>query len=81
MPGRIESGMRYFESKGFKVKLGKYLENSQRFPAGKDEDRAHDIISFFVDPDVKAIVATVDGYGSHAFWYCLIMMSFTPIQK
>ena len=64
MPGRIESGIRYFESKGFKVKLGKYLENAQRFLDGKDEDRAHDIMSFFVDPDVKAIVATASGYGS-----------------
>ena len=64
MPGRIESGIHYFESRGFKVKLGKHLENADRFLAGKDEDRAHDIMSFFADPDVKAIVATAGGHGS-----------------
>lgn len=62
--GRIESGTRYLEQKGFKVKLGAHLEETERFLAGKDQDRAKDIMDFFLDPDVKAIMATAGGYGS-----------------
>lgn len=62
--GRIETGTRYLESKGFKVKVGKHLQCAERFLAGKDEERARDIMEFFLDPDVKVIMATAGGYGS-----------------
>jgi muramoyltetrapeptide carboxypeptidase len=61
---RIETGIRYFESKGLKVKLGKNLRNTERFLAGTDEERAADVMRLFADPDVKAIIATAGGVGS-----------------
>lgn len=63
-PERIEQGTCYLESKGFKVKLATHLQHAERFLAGHDEDRAQDIMDFFVDPEVKAIMATAGGYGS-----------------
>jgi muramoyltetrapeptide carboxypeptidase len=63
-PGRIETGTCYLEQKGFKVKLGKHLKNADRFLAGKDEDRASDVMDFFLDPEVHAIMATAGGHGS-----------------
>lgn len=44
MPGRLEAGIPYLESKGYKVKLGKHLHDSKRFLAGTDEDRAKDVM-------------------------------------
>ena len=63
-PDRVESGTRYLESLGFRVKLGPHLKDSERFLAGSDADRASDIMSFFIDSEVKAIMATAGGYGS-----------------
>ena len=64
MPGRLETGITYLEEKGFNVKLGDHLQDAHRFLAGRDEDRAKDIMNFFIDKDVKAIMATGGGYGS-----------------
>ena len=64
MPGRLEAGISYLEEKGFKVKLGNHIHDTNRFLAGRDEDRAKDIMDFFLDEDVNAIMATGGGYGS-----------------
>jgi muramoyltetrapeptide carboxypeptidase len=52
------------QQKGFKVKVGPHLHNTERFLAGTDEARAQDIMDFFRDGDVHAILATAGGYGS-----------------
>lgn len=64
MPGRLEAGILYFENKGFKVKVGRHNTKSNRFLAGIDQERAADLMDFFKDPEVKAIIATGGGYGS-----------------
>lgn len=64
LPGRLEMGVSYLKKKGFKVKLGNHLHGADRFLAGRDEDRAEDIMNFFTDESVKAIMATGGGYGS-----------------
>ena len=63
-PGDIESGIQFLESQGFKIKVGKHINDVERFLAGKDEDRAKDIMDFFQDQEVKAIIATRGGQGS-----------------
>jgi muramoyltetrapeptide carboxypeptidase len=40
------------------------VHEANRFLAGKDQDRAQDVMSFFSDPDIYAIMATGGGYGS-----------------
>ena len=64
MPGRLESGILYLEQKGFKVKVGNHVHDAHRFLAGSDEHRAKDIMNFFMDEEVKVIMATGGGYGS-----------------
>jgi muramoyltetrapeptide carboxypeptidase len=64
MSGRLEAAVYYLEQKGFKVKLGSHLQDANRFLAGSDENRAQDIMDFFIDKDVKVIMATGGGYGS-----------------
>src|SRR5690242_20588357 len=64
LPGRLEAGIAYLQNKGFKVKLGNHIHETHRFLAGSDESRAEDIMHFFADKEIKAIVATGGGYGS-----------------
>ena len=64
MPGRLEAAVSYLEQKGFKVKLGTHLQDAHRFLAGSDENRAQDVMDFFIDKEVKVIMATGGGYGS-----------------
>ena len=64
MPGRLEAGIKFFEGKGYKVKVGKHNQKENRFLAGSDDERAQDLITFFKDPDIKAIIVTGGGYGT-----------------
>jgi muramoyltetrapeptide carboxypeptidase len=64
MSGRLEAGTAYLEKKGFKVQVGQHVHDNARFLAGKDSDRAQDIMRFFKDSKIKAIMATGGGYGS-----------------
>lgn len=77
-PGRLELGARYLQSKGFQVKTGKHLHDAERFLAGKDKDRAQDIMDFFQDDSVHAIMATCGGYGSQRL---LSFLDFEYIRK
>lgn len=64
MPGDLEQGVRFLEQLGFKIKLGNHINEADRFLAGKDENRAKDIMDFFQDKAVKAIIAIRGGQGS-----------------
>ena len=57
----IENSIAYFEGQGFIVKSGKNLKKSELFAAGTDEQRADDIMTFFKDKDVSAIITTNGG--------------------
>lgn len=63
-PGDLEQGIHFLEQHGFKIKLGNHINDTDRFLAGKDEDRTSDIMDFFKDNDVKAIIAIRGGQGS-----------------
>lgn len=64
LPGDMKSGVNFLEQSGFKIKQGNHIHDAERFLAGKDEDRAKDIMDFFRDPEIKAIIATRGGQGS-----------------
>jgi muramoyltetrapeptide carboxypeptidase len=59
--GLVEDSVAYFESQGFKVKIGKNVNKSELSAAGTDEQRAYDIMTFFKDSDVSAIITTNGG--------------------
>jgi muramoyltetrapeptide carboxypeptidase len=64
IPHELESGVKRLEGLGFHVKLGKYVRDVFRTMAGKDRERADDLLQMFSDPQVKAIVCARGGYGS-----------------
>ena len=39
----------YFENKGYKIKLGKNLFNTNKYLAGTDEERVEDLHNAFLD--------------------------------
>jgi muramoyltetrapeptide carboxypeptidase len=77
-PGRLQKSIAYFESNGFKVKVGKHNNKTERFLAGTDEERASDIMDFFKDSDVDLIIVTGGGAGSIRV---LPLLDFELIKK
>ncbi|KTD43199.1 S66 peptidase family protein [Legionella parisiensis] len=60
----IDLSVHFLEEKGFKLKFGSHYQDEARFLAGSDADRAKDIMSFFADPKIKAIICSRGGQGS-----------------
>ena len=77
-PGRLEAGTNYLSQKGFKVKPGRHLHDSDRFLAGTDSNRAADIMEFIRDPEIKAIMTVAGGYGSQRL---LSLLDFDLIKQ
>jgi muramoyltetrapeptide carboxypeptidase LdcA involved in peptidoglycan recycling len=60
-PHRIELGTKYVESCGYKVKIAPHAMNQHGYVSDTAENRAQDIHTMFLDPEVKAIVAAIGG--------------------
>ncbi|MDD7796382.1 S66 peptidase family protein [Clostridium sp. 'White wine YQ'] len=60
----IHSKINYFESLGFKVKVGESVYKEDGYFSGSTIARALDIMNMFKDKDVKAIICFRGGYGS-----------------
>ena len=65
-PEQIRNGLRYLAELGYDVKLGNFVFDEKNHFSGTPQQRAEDIMSFFSNPDISAIVATAGGYGSQA---------------
>jgi len=63
-PTKIDRGVRYLETLGYRVKLGKYLLKTVGYLAGTDEERVEDLHAMFHDRRVKAILCVRGGYGT-----------------
>lgn len=61
---RIERGVRYLESLGYKVIVGKNVGIYHGYLAGTDEQRVEDLHAMFKNKDVKAIMCVRGGYGA-----------------
>lgn len=61
---KVLNSVKYFENKGYRIKLGKNIFNHDRYLAGKDEERIFDLEEAFKDKDVKAIICARGGYGA-----------------
>ena len=75
---RIEKGVRYLESRGFRVKPGRYLQARDGFFAGTDAQRAADLNAMFRDPAVQGIFCLRGGYGSGRL---LPLLDYTAIRR
>jgi len=61
---RIEKGVNYLEKLGYRVEVGKNVNNIHGYLAGTDEERLEDLHAMFQNKDVKAIINVRGGYGS-----------------
>jgi len=62
---RLERGIRYLESLGYRIQLGRHTHRRYReYLAGTDSERCADLEAMFSDPKVDAIFCTRGGYGS-----------------
>lgn len=59
----IESSKKFFESLGFKVKLGKYLKANELGYSTSAKNKAEDLNNMFEDKEVKAIFSACGGFN------------------
>ena len=57
-------GVEWWESKGYRVKLGEHLFERDDYVAGDERNRAADIQAMFEDDEVDVVQALQGGYGS-----------------
>lgn len=60
---RLNKGIRYIESLGYRVVLAPHALKQRGYLAGFDKDRAQDLNDLFGNPCVKAIFVARGGYG------------------
>jgi muramoyltetrapeptide carboxypeptidase len=61
---KIEEGVRYFEKNGYRVEVGKNVNQQHGYLAGEDKLRLDDLHYMFKKKEVKAIICARGGYGS-----------------
>lgn len=62
--GQVERGVEWWESHGYRVKLGRSTQERGGDFGGPPELRAADLQEMFADPEVGAIQTTRGGYGT-----------------
>jgi len=62
--GWLQRGVRALERAGFAVLLDPEIERLPRFTRAEDERRAQSLMSMWVKPEVKAVIASTGGYGA-----------------
>jgi muramoyltetrapeptide carboxypeptidase len=60
----IDRGIRWWETRGYNVKLGGGVYTRDDYIAGDPETRARDITSLFADPEVDVVQTLRGGYGA-----------------
>ncbi|MBV4416370.1 S66 peptidase family protein [Clostridium tyrobutyricum] len=60
----IQESVEFLKKLGFNVKEGKHIYDKWGYLAGKDEDRAQDLMDMFLDTTVDMILCVRGGYGT-----------------
>src|ERR671936_717990 len=60
----IDRGVRWWEQRGYRVKLAPHVQDRDDYVAGDARSRAHDLSELFVDPEVDVIQMLRGGYGA-----------------
>src|ERR671931_1190446 len=60
----IDRGIRWYEQRGYRVKLAPHVQARDDYVAGDARARADDLNGLFADPDVAAIQMLRGGYGA-----------------
>ncbi len=61
---KINEGVKYLESLGYRVIVGKNVGKYRGYLAGNDDERLEDLHSMFANKNVKAIFCLRGGYGT-----------------
>jgi muramoyltetrapeptide carboxypeptidase len=61
---KLERGIRYLESLGYRTVVGKSVASSDGYLAGSDRLRAEELERYFADPAIGAIFCARGGYGT-----------------
>lgn len=61
---KVDKGVRYLESLGYRVKIGRHVMAQYGYLAGTDAERAADLNDMLGDPAVRAVFAIRGGYGT-----------------
>jgi muramoyltetrapeptide carboxypeptidase len=75
---RLEKGIAYIESRGYRVHRGDHLYTRHGYHAATDAMRAADLMAMFSDPDIHGIFCARGGYGA---WRLLPLLDFGAIAK
>lgn len=75
---RIDKGVAYLESLGYRVKLGKHIYRRNGYLSANDDERAEDLNEMFSDPQVRAIICVRGGYGTPRI---LDKINYSAIRK
>jgi muramoyltetrapeptide carboxypeptidase len=62
--GAVDEAAAALQKLGIVIKLGRHARQRRGFLAGKDRERAADIMAMFTDPKVSGIICLRGGYGS-----------------
>ncbi|HEY9228138.1 MAG TPA: LD-carboxypeptidase [Gemmatimonadaceae bacterium] len=62
--GWLSRGVRALERAGFNVRLDPEIDKLPRFTRVEDERRAESLMGMWLDPQVKAVIASTGGYGA-----------------
>jgi muramoyltetrapeptide carboxypeptidase len=60
----IDRGRRWWETRGYRVKLAPHAEERDDYVAGDPRERARDLSELFADPEVDVIQMLRGGYGA-----------------
>jgi muramoyltetrapeptide carboxypeptidase len=77
-PDRAEIARETMAALGLRTRFGDHLLDRYGYLAGRDEDRAADINNFFLDPEVRAVLALRGGWGCNRL---LPFLDFGLIRK
>ena len=77
-PKAIDRSAAHLESLGFKVKLAPRARDRWGFLAGRDRDRAADVMRMFADPKIDGILCIRGGYGAARI---LPLLDFSVIRR
>ena len=62
--GWLQRGVRALERAGFNVLLDPEIDRLPRFTRAEDERRAENLMGMWLNPEVKAVMASTGGYGA-----------------
>jgi len=77
-PDRAEIARETMAALGLRTRFGDHLLDRYGYLAGRDEDRAADINSFFADPEVRMVLALRGGWGCNRL---LPLLDYELIRK